>query len=408
MHAIVLDGQLKSALTIVRSLGAGGVTVSAGATRKTAMSLHSKYAQRQFLYPSPYEDQRAFIDAVRAEAMQLGGKPVVYACSDATFLSLYAFRHELEDVVTLIYPEETSVEIAFDKAATYSLARVSSVPTITTYTPETKDELRQTAESIAYPAVLKTRRSVTWRGGKGIFGTARFMHNAGELEAAFLTLKDQVGETPLIQDFVRGEEYGVEMLAKKGVVYARVAHHRLRSLTPTGGASVLKETVDEGNLRHALVSYAEILVKKLSWTGPIMVEFKVDEDTREPYLMEINGRFWGSLPLTVFAGADMPLLYHTACTKKVLPDRVMEGREGVQSIHFLGDVQHLLRVLFAWDDMRKVLYPKRMRALRDFLILPRGVKNDVWSLRDPKPSLIEIVDVIASKLEKRKKKKVYY
>ncbi len=393
MQAIILDGQLKSALATVRALGEKGVLVSVGAERPTAMSLHSRYAQNTFVYPSPYTQQRACIDAVRAEALRMGGKPVVYAFSDATFLSLYMYRSELADVVTIAFPDEKSMEIAFDKAATYSLARVSGVPTITTYTPQTRTEVQQVGEMLTYPAVVKTRRSVTWHEGVGTFGSVQFVSSAPELEKVFFEIFEKTHEYPLIQVLVRGEEYGVEMLAEKGNVYARVVHHRLRSLSPTGGASVLKETMDESDLKRILIEYAEILVQKLAWSGPIMVEFKVDADTREPYLMEINGRFWGSLPLSIFAGVNMPCLYFNTLTKHEYPEAIVEGRNRVISMHFAGDVRHLLRVLFARDAMRPVLYPKRLHTIRNFLFPPRSY-SDVFSLQDPKPVLMEIIDIL--------------
>ena len=37
-----------------------------------------------------------------------------------------------------------------------------------------------------------------------------------------------------------------------------------------------------------------------------MAEFKVNPRTGGWVLIEINGRFWGSLPLTIAAGADFP------------------------------------------------------------------------------------------------------
>jgi predicted ATP-grasp superfamily ATP-dependent carboligase len=184
------------------------------------------------------------------------------------------------------------------------------------------------------------------------------------------------------------------MLVHEGGAYALVTHHRLRSLSPTGGASVLKETLGEGTLRNQLEAYALKLVEKLSWTGPIMVEFKVDSDTRTPYLMEINGRFWGSLPLSIASGVDMPYLLYQAVMQNEISKEIVRGRDGVRSTHFLGDVQHLLRVLFKHDPMRKYLYPKRSKALRDFLLLPPRTKPDVWSFTDPSPSLFEIIDII--------------
>ena len=391
--ALILDGNLKSALAVVRSLGARRINVSVGATRSTGMALHSRYATARFTYPSPYTHQDEFIEAVKAEAQRLGGKPVVYAMSDATWLSLYAHRAALAPCMTLVFPSETSVDIAFDKAATYSLAHVSGVHTIPTYAPVTHDEILRLSETLTYPVVVKSRRSVTWKDGVGIFGSAVFAKNADALMSQFETITKVNGEPPLVQTCIYGEEYGVEMLAHKGKVFAMTVHHRLRSLSPTGGASVLKETIGEGDLYHELRGYAEALVKKVAWSGPIMVEFKVDSDTRTPYLMEINGRFWGSLPLSIFAGVDMPYQYFMYAVTGKAPAQVTHAREGVVSNHRMGGVMHLLRVLFKRDPMRKQLYPKRVSALHDFLVLPKGTVSDVWSFHDPKPSLMEIADI---------------
>ena len=48
-------------------------------------------------------------------------------------------------------------------------------------------------------------------------------------------------------------------------------------------------------------------MRALRYTGVAMVEFKVNAKTGEFVLIEINGRFWGSLPLAVAAGANFPL-----------------------------------------------------------------------------------------------------
>lgn len=398
MHAIVLDGHLKSALATVRALGMAGIQVTVGAVRPSAMALYSKYAAKTFVYPSPYTAQTAFIEALKREAES--ERPVVYAFSDATVLSLYQYRDALQDHVLLKFPEAKSMEIAFDKAATYSLAKVSGIPTIPTYMPVTPEELRRVSETVSYPAVVKTRRSVTWNDGTGVFGTAMFVHSADDLKRTFVDLSQRTGVSPLVQDLMHGEEYGVEMLAQEGRAYAIVVHRRLRSLAPTGGASVLKETVEAGALKEKLVAYARTLVEKLTWEGPVMVEFKVDADTREPYLMEINGRFWGSLPLSIFAGVDFPLLYHSHVANGDTPSTPIEGKDGIVSVHRMGDLLHLLRVLFARDRMRKILYPKRLSALRSFFMLPKGTRDDVWSKDDPAPAYREIADILKTRFRK--------
>ncbi len=392
--AIVLDGSQKSALAVVRSLGRHGISVSVGAERSSGMALHSRYATQRFEYPSPYTDENGFIAEVKKIAIECGNRPVIFAMSDATVTVLFRHQEELREYATLVFPSEEAFEMAFDKAATYSLARVSNVPTITTFSPEFSEEVVYLGDTLEYPVVLKPRRSVTRYEGKGVFKTALFVHSKESLIANFTHLKQVLGEAPLIQTLVVGEEYGVEMLAHEGKVFATVVHHRIRSHSPTGGASVLKETLEDGDLRSVLEEYANELVKKLMWSGPIMVEFKVDSDSRTPYLMEINGRFWGSLPLSVASGVDMPYLYYQYAVRGEVPEEPVHARGGVVTRHFMGDVRHLIRSLFSRDKMRAVLYPSRLMAFRSFFSLPRGTMSDVWSCKDPKPALMEVVDIL--------------
>ena len=79
------------------------------------------------------------------------------------------------------------------------------------------------------------------------------------------------------------------------------AHRRLREKPPSGGVSVYRESVAPD---PSLVARAAALLAGLGWRGVAMVEMKTDARTGTPYLMEVNGRFWGSLQLAVDAGVD--------------------------------------------------------------------------------------------------------
>ena len=395
--AIVLDGNLKHALCVVRSLGKEGVRVFCGAERSTAMSRYSRYCVKGFTYTSPKVDQAAFIQEVIAEAKELGDKPVLYAMSDATWLSLWQHKTEIDAVATVLWPSDHAIEIGFDKGATYSEARLLGIPIIDSWLRERKEEVVQVAEVLEYPAVVKTRRSVTWHDGKGVSGTARFVHDKEELLQVFQEIVETTGEAPLIQRFIKGEEYGVEMLVTDGRVIAETIHHRIRSLSPTGGASVVKETIGDSELTESMCAHAYTLAKELFWNGPMMVEFKLDSDSKEVLLMEINGRWWGSLPLAAAAGVDFPYLYYELATGARKAEGMIKAEEDVTTRHFLGDVVHLLRVFFARDKMRPVLYPGRRKAWRDFLKSPQGTKSDVWSWSDTRPGIMEYIDAVAKK-----------
>jgi predicted ATP-grasp superfamily ATP-dependent carboligase len=390
MTAIVVDGHLKSALASVRSLGQKDITVVCGAERQTAMACHSKYVRTAFVYTSPKKDQQQFIEDIITQAKQLhaqdGQKPVLYCFSDATAFTVARAYNELKEYVAVPLPSLDSFEIAADKLATYTLAQELSVPTIPTHAVEDLGPVN-------FPAVVKNRHSIVWKDGRAISGSASFVFSKDELVEQYRKVLEETGEAPLIQKFVQGEEFGIEMVCEKGEVLMNFAHRRIRSLSPRGGAAVVKETAKQTETVKLMEEYAETLVGKLSWTGPVMVEFKVDATNGRVFLMEINGRFWGSLPLAVEAGADFPsVVYGLAQGRSTKPVEFVPAE--IRTRHFLGDLKWVLSVFFSNDRLRSTLYPSRLRAMWDFKKEIFLSKGDVFNWRDMKPSFMEYIDIL--------------
>ncbi len=102
-----------------------------------------------------------------------------------------------------------------------------------------------------------------------------------------------------------GPGVGVFLLLWEGKLRAAFAHRRLREKPPSGGVSVYRESIA---LDPVLLERSRRLLESFGWQGVAMVEYKIDERTGTPILMEINGRFWGSLQLAVDAGVDFPRL----------------------------------------------------------------------------------------------------
>lgn len=395
MSAIILDGHLKSALACVRSLGAKNIHVVCGAERQSAMAGHSKYAQKRFVYVSPKIDQDGFIKSVIEEAKKLkaqdGQKPVVFCFSDTTMCTLVQNLELLNDSGVTVFPSLESVEIASDKTKTYELAQKLCIPTITTYA---KDEV----DRVLYPAVVKNRHSIVWREGKGVSGSAQFVFSKEELLSQYLKVEREAGEAPLVQEFIQGDEYGVEMVCDQGEPCATFVHKRIRSLSPRGGAAVVKETAKETEEVHLMRQYANALVRELTWHGPVMIEFKINGTNGQVLLMEINGRFWGSLPLPVTAGVDFPMMVYQLGTKDTvakMPEAFLPPY--VRTRHFLADCKWLLVVWFKHDKLRATLYPSRFRALYDFKKEIFISKGDVFMWNDVKPSIMEYVDFLLKK-----------
>jgi predicted ATP-grasp superfamily ATP-dependent carboligase len=168
----------------------------------------------------------------------------------------------------------------------------------------------------------------------------------------------------------------------------RFAHRRLRDVVPTGSGSALRESIA---YPADLGAYAERLAADLAWTGPMMVEFRVDRRSGRTSLMEVNGRFWGSLQLAIDAGLDFPFAYYRmTCGQPVAVQS--DYTIGIRSRWLVGDMLHLARVMRGRPAGFPGEYPTRRRTVRD-LLRPSGVptREEVFRWSDPKPFLYELV-----------------
>ena len=170
----------------------------------------------------------------------------------------------------------------------------------------------------------------------------------------------------LVQQRITGPGLGVFLLAWDGRTLAAFAHRRIREKPPTGGVSVYRESVA---VAPELREYSERLLERFHWRGVAMVEFKQDAATGTPYLMEINGRFWGSLQLAIDAGVDFPEML-LGVTMGEAREPMRGFTEGVRCRWLWGDVDHLLWILRTPRAVRAAHpdLPGRLGALGRFLV----------------------------------------
>jgi len=239
---------------------------------------------------------------------------------------------------------------------------------------------------VAFPIVIKPARSVGEAGG---VRQKLAVRHAASLEELHQVLAGYSGAAfpLLLQERVVGPGIGVFLLLWDGVLRATFSHRRLREKPPAGGVSVYCESVA---LDEALVQRASRLLQSLGWQGIAMVEFKTDGRTGEPVLMEINGRFWGSLQLAIDAGVDFPRLL-LECATGQPPSAPAPYRVGTRLRWWWGDVdQLLLRLRRTQKELH--LPPDGAvgsAALRDFLRFRLSDHAETFRWNDPRPFLFE-------------------
>jgi predicted ATP-grasp superfamily ATP-dependent carboligase len=418
---LVTDGEQRSALALVRSLGRAGHTVYVCSASGRSLAGASRYASAEARVAEPLRGGERFAEDV-LQLMERWKIDTLIPVSEAALLALLPARERMRNV-TLPFPDEATFRRICDKAELLSVApRVGIAIPEQLSVESVADACSLDPASIEYPVVLKPARSVGEGGGgrnaggaggagaaaggagtgagaseRGAPGartklTVRHAADAGELTRALAELAE-AGDAAfplLIQQRVVGPGIGIFLLLWEGRTLATFAHRRIREKPPSGGVSVYRESVAAD---PALVARSRALLEHFGWCGVAMVEYKVDERTGTPYLMEVNGRFWGSLQLAVDAGVDFPVLLVRAATGEAV-EPVESYTEGVRSRWWWGDVDHLI-ARHIRSRTRLSLPPDapgRLGALRDFFTVHFGRdREEILRFDDPRPFFRESV-----------------
>jgi predicted ATP-grasp superfamily ATP-dependent carboligase len=186
----------------------------------------------------------------------------------------------------------------------------------------------------------------------------------------------------------------------QGELRAEFAHRRIRDVRPTGSGSAVRESVEpEERMRAAALS----ILEALRWHGVAMVEFRQRPDGT-PVFLEVNGRFWNSLPLAVYAGVDFPALLVRMAEKGDV--EMQTGyRTGVRCRWLLGDFRHLVEVWRGAPAGYPASFPGRLRTLTEFLVPVAGTHHDNFLWRDPLPAVGDWLDFFTRKIPAQLKKK---
>jgi predicted ATP-grasp superfamily ATP-dependent carboligase len=262
----------------------------------------------------------------------------------------------------LPFPEFSTFDALTDKWNLMRLAQRLNITIPQTHYIADARSLQRVYPNLKFPVVLKPYRSKMWTNGRCTAASVRYAESVRELERT-VAQYEYFGSNPfLLQEYISGQAHGIFALYNQGKLVASFAHRRLRENPPSGGVSVLCESVEKNPKAWRM---AKTLLDHMAWHGVAMVEFKISSDGT-PYLMEVNGRFWGSLQLATDAGVDFPWLLYQMATGRAV-DPVNGYATGVRSRWLLGDLTRLCKVLAGIELPPGLRFPDRMRSILQFL-----------------------------------------
>jgi predicted ATP-grasp superfamily ATP-dependent carboligase len=299
-RVLVLDiGEAPYSLSVARSLGSAGYTVEygfpLGSPQREAVSKHCA-GTRSYPDPAyaPTEFQRVLVELAPTF-------DCIIPTKEKTLLATAQIRSELEGKGPLVpIAEYDKLLTATDKLQMLKLAESAGIHTPRTIVAEKPPPLQELAAKLGLPFVMKVSSEI------GLRPIERHCLVETNDEPAFATkFSALVAHGPVvIQEYVQGTGAGVALLySRAGNLTAFSGHRRRFEQFSDGGPSLLAQT----SVDPRMVDQSRRLMELLRWEGIAMVEFRVN-DSGDPVFMEVNPRFWGTLPLAIASGVDFPRL----------------------------------------------------------------------------------------------------
>lgn len=340
----------------------------------------SRAIRDRFQVPDPNFAPGEFVARLRALIRKKGHDTLIPA-DDFALAAVTEHYAELSKVVHIACPPPGIARLVLDKNSTLEIARQCGIRIPKSVSIKTSQELHALVGTIPFPWILKPGE--------------KQQHE--ELKSCTIKTVDEIGRifsptcdfSPpmLLQGYCPGVGVGVELLIRQGECVAVFQHRRLKELPYTGGFAVtaVAERPDPALVRSSLT-----LLRAMHWDGVAMVEYKINPENNEAVLMEVNGRYWGTLSLAVSAGIDFPL-YHWQLMHGETPDIPTSYAVGKRWRWTAGYVARLHWLMVT----ARIPGPARRALVQTLLDFPvdfhSSIQDSMFESSDPAPAATELL-----------------
>lgn len=369
-------------LAIARSLGRAGIDVDVATCGEDYPGLASRFIKACHVLPPYLFEPEAWLDGL-VGLVEREDYALILPSSDSS-LQLLAVAAQRIAPSRLAIPNRAALDVFSDKAATRKLAASLGIATAEGVECVADPEVLHALAGKSFPHILKPSQPYV-TGSTDAKTGVRMARTQDELEGALAAFS---GRRIVAEAFFAGDGVGVSVVARDGAIEHVWQHRRLAAINDTGRSSRrMGERPDERLLRDV-----DKLARATALHGVAMFEFRQNVGSGDHILVEVNPRFWGSLPLAIASGADFPLHVWNMLTHAAPPATGPSIDTSIQKADLSAEYD---RISSQWTHGPK--RPANAVSLISLLAQAtfRPQRFDGWAKDDPRPHWAELRQTVS-------------
>jgi predicted ATP-grasp superfamily ATP-dependent carboligase len=299
MPAVLVLGDYRQTVTVVRSLGRAGLRVTLGSTDPESSTARSRHVAAFECFSGGDRDR----PPPGLESWLRTHRPQYVFPVGETQLRQVLAAPRLLALSTWVMPEATTVRRCLDKRVLFDIAPAIGMPIAPWRQWAGAQAWREAARGFGFPVVVKRKDSASHLRDK----KALILASEAELDSVLAEIAaGGDAESFVLQKFASGVRHNCHFAADGGRIIAFLQQEVLRTDEADGtgigleGVSVAPST--------ELRAYCERLLYRLGYSGIGCIQFLVDPASGAASFLELNPRLDSTAALACRLGYDFPHL----------------------------------------------------------------------------------------------------
>ncbi len=278
---------------LIHSLAKDGIPVYTGTEIEDNPSLYSRFSQKRIFF-SDYTSEK-FIDELCEFGKSQDQKMVIFSDNDHAILNIVQNQERLKPYFLFSFPPADKVRQLLDRQLFCDLITRYDLPAPQSVTLSSVGDLREKPVSdLTYPCIIKpafkeARLNSDFRGKAGGYQKAIKCETYKELERIYIQ-NAKINLRVVVQEFIEGKEnekYSVNMyIDNEGALKGYFIAQKLRTYPMKAGKGCYIKTVEDAEI----IDKAKTIAGKLDLKGLLNIQFKREERSGEPVLLDIHTR----------------------------------------------------------------------------------------------------------------------